>query len=79
MANFRGSAKDLMVPPGLAGSTRELPVFTFPNSLQFFADDKDSLRQILTVYNPYDFPIKFRGNDLIKSFRGEEIKRPKVI
>lgn len=44
-----------------ASRDRELPVFTFPNELKFYADDKDFLRQILTLYNPYDFPIKFRG------------------
>ncbi|XP_055355235.1 motile sperm domain-containing protein 1-like [Paramacrobiotus metropolitanus] len=43
-----------------ADPQRELPVFIFPNTLHFFASEKDSLRQILTIYNPYDFPLRFR-------------------
>jgi hypothetical protein len=62
MAQFHpGSLRNLVSPGSASGTNRELPVFTFPNSLLFYADDKDSLRQILTLYNPYEFPIKFRG------------------
>lgn len=38
----------------------KLPVFSFPSSLTFYADDQSSHKQILTLYNPYDFPLKFR-------------------
>uniref|UniRef100_T1INA0 MSP domain-containing protein n=1 Tax=Strigamia maritima TaxID=126957 RepID=T1INA0_STRMM len=39
---------------------RMLPVFVFPNSLSFYADDKSQHKQVLTVYNPYDFGIRFK-------------------
>ena len=38
-----------------------LPVFVFPESLTFFADDQSSFKQILTVYNPYTFSVQFKG------------------
>ena len=39
----------------------KLPVFVFPTSLRFFADDQFSHKQVLTLYNPYDFNINFKG------------------
>jgi len=41
-------------------SSRSLPVFVFPTSLSFYADDSPSQRQVLTIYNPYDFNVRFR-------------------
>jgi hypothetical protein len=38
-----------------------LPVFVFPESLTFFADDQSTFKQILTVYNPYTFSVQFKG------------------
>ena len=38
-----------------------LPVFVFPSSLTFYADDSSSYKQILTLYNPYDFAVRFKG------------------
>ena len=38
-----------------------LPVFVFPESLMFFADDQSTFKQILTVYNPYNFSVQFKG------------------
>ncbi|XP_070538974.1 motile sperm domain-containing protein 1-like [Ptychodera flava] len=38
----------------------KLPVFVFPTELVFYADDKASHKQVLTVYNPYDFTLKFK-------------------
>uniref|UniRef100_S4RUS6 Motile sperm domain containing 1 n=1 Tax=Petromyzon marinus TaxID=7757 RepID=S4RUS6_PETMA len=43
------------VPGGLV-----LPVFVFPTELSFFADDQRSHKQLLTIYNPYDFPLHFK-------------------
>ncbi|XP_074634550.1 motile sperm domain-containing protein 1-like isoform X1 [Acropora palmata] len=37
-----------------------LPVFVFPQSLTFFADEQSSHKQVLTVYNPYDFALRFK-------------------
>lgn len=38
-----------------------IPVFVFPTSLTFYANDQASHKQVLTLYNPYDFPLKFKG------------------
>ncbi|ODN05387.1 Motile sperm domain-containing protein 1 [Orchesella cincta] len=37
-----------------------IPVFVFPSTMYFNAHDRDHLKQILTIYNPYEFPIRFR-------------------
>ena len=39
-----------------------LPVFVFPTSLTFYSDDQSSHKQVLTLYNPYEFTLKFKGN-----------------
>ena len=44
----------------LAGTPRRLPVFVFPQSITFFLDDQSTHKQVLTLYNPYDFPIRFK-------------------
>lgn len=39
----------------------KLPVFTTPQQqITFYADDTSTYKQILTIYNPYDFLVKFR-------------------
>lgn len=38
----------------------KLPVFVFPTSLTFYSDDQSSHKQVLTLYNPYEFPLKFK-------------------
>ncbi|KAL5005199.1 hypothetical protein ScPMuIL_018655 [Solemya velum] len=45
-------------PPQLVDG--KLPVFVFPTSLVFFSDDQASHKQVLTLYNPYDFPLRFK-------------------
>uniref|UniRef100_A0A3P9HZ85 Motile sperm domain containing 1 n=1 Tax=Oryzias latipes TaxID=8090 RepID=A0A3P9HZ85_ORYLA len=37
-----------------------LPVFVFPNELVFYADEQASHKQVLTLYNPYEFALKFK-------------------
>lgn len=37
-----------------------LPVFVFPTALTFYSDDQPSHKQVLTLYNPYDFALKFK-------------------
>lgn len=49
-----------MQPP-LVATPRKLPVFVFPQSITFFLDNQATHKQVLTLYNPYDFPIKFKG------------------
>ncbi|CAJ0918246.1 unnamed protein product [Ranitomeya imitator] len=38
-----------------------LPVFVFPTELIFYADDQTTHKQVLTLYNPYEFALKFKG------------------
>lgn len=38
----------------------EIPVFAVPNSINFYADDPDQHKQIITLFNPYKFPVKFK-------------------
>ncbi|CAG0899844.1 unnamed protein product [Darwinula stevensoni] len=47
---------------GSSGSSGDghLPVFVFPSSVTFFTDDTATHKQVLTLYNPYDFPLKFK-------------------
>ncbi|XP_036404773.1 motile sperm domain-containing protein 1-like [Megalops cyprinoides] len=44
--------------PQLAEGT--LPVFVFPTELAFYADEQASHKQVLTLYNPYEFALKFK-------------------
>lgn len=45
----------------LVTTPRKLPVFVFPQNITFFLDDQSTHKQVLTLYNPYDFPIRFKG------------------
>lgn len=42
------------------GARSRLPVFVFPASLVFYADDQSSQKQVMTLYNPYDFALRFK-------------------
>jgi len=37
-----------------------LPVFVFPTSLVFYSDDPQSQTRVITIYNPYDFPLSYK-------------------
>jgi len=39
---------------------KRLPVFVFPSSLNFYAEDSSSHKQVVTLYNPYEYPVDFR-------------------
>ncbi|XP_050534867.1 motile sperm domain-containing protein 1-like [Daktulosphaira vitifoliae] len=41
-------------------NNHKVPVFVSPQSLTFSLDDKTSHRQIITLFNPYDFPVRFK-------------------
>lgn len=43
------------------GGDGRIPVFVFPNALTFYLEDKSTHKQILTLYNPYDYGVFFRG------------------
>ncbi|CAH0547177.1 unnamed protein product [Brassicogethes aeneus] len=36
------------------------PVFVFPNSLKFYLLSRETHKQLLTLYNPADVPVRFR-------------------
>lgn len=38
----------------------KLHVFVFPTSLNFYSDDTSSYQAAMTLYNPYDFNIKYK-------------------
>jgi len=38
----------------------KLPVFVFPTTLNFYIDDQSSHKQVLTLYNPYEFTVLFK-------------------
>ena len=38
-----------------------IPVFVFPQAIIFNGNDREHMKQILTVYNPYEFPVRFKG------------------
>lgn len=40
---------------------KRLPIFVFPNTIDFYADDTMTHKQTITLYNPYDFVVNFKG------------------
>lgn len=40
---------------------KKLPVFVFPISLEFYLAARHTHKQLLTLYNPCDFPVNFQG------------------
>jgi len=38
----------------------KLPVFVFPSTLNFYFEEQSTYKQVLTVYNPYDFTVQFK-------------------
>ena len=37
------------------------PVFVFPGNLDFYLEDQTTHKRVLTLYNPYDTEIIFKG------------------
>ncbi|XP_036293895.1 motile sperm domain-containing protein 1-like [Pipistrellus kuhlii] len=37
-----------------------IPVFVFPTELMFYGHDQSTHKQVLTLYNPYEFTLKFK-------------------
>lgn len=38
----------------------KLPVFVSPSCLNFYFDDQRTYKQVVTIYNPYDFTVQFK-------------------
>lgn len=47
---------------------KNFPVFVFPVSLEFYLNARHTHKQLLTVYNPYDFSVNFKGKHIFYSF-----------
>lgn len=47
--------------PAVATTPRKLPIFVLPQNITFYLDDQSTHKQVLTLYNLYDFPMKFKG------------------
>ncbi|PSN51778.1 hypothetical protein C0J52_05271 [Blattella germanica] len=45
---------------GMQAGAVQVPVFVYPSPITFYVDDQNSHKQVLTLYNPYEFPIRFR-------------------
>ncbi|KAK7068971.1 Motile sperm domain-containing protein 1 [Halocaridina rubra] len=43
-----------------SGLDGRIPIFVFPPSLTFYLDDPSTHKQILTLYNPYDFYLAYQ-------------------
>ncbi|XP_017777582.1 PREDICTED: motile sperm domain-containing protein 1-like [Nicrophorus vespilloides] len=41
-------------------SVRKVPVFVYPTTLKFFLGSRQSHKQLLTLYNPYEFRVRFK-------------------
>lgn len=52
-----------------------LPVFVFPTELVFYADDQTSHKQVLTLYNPYEFALKFKGQSVEERYSAVVLPR----
>ncbi|GFG31196.1 hypothetical protein Cfor_07617 [Coptotermes formosanus] len=45
---------------GMQPGIVQVPVFVYPSPITFYLEDQSTHKQVLTLYNPYDFPIRFR-------------------
>lgn len=45
---------------------KHFPILIFPHSLEFYLNSRDKHKTILTLYNPYSFPVRFTGRYKIK-------------
>lgn len=43
---------------------QKIPVFVYPNVIKFFLASRATHKQLLTLYNPYEFPVRFKGEPL---------------
>ncbi|XP_062305259.1 motile sperm domain-containing protein 1-like isoform X2 [Osmerus eperlanus] len=53
----KGGERKPASPPA---SPTPLPVFLFPHQLVFYSDQRSTHRRVLTLYNPYAFPLAFK-------------------
>lgn len=42
-------------------NSQTLPVFILENEIKFIINRSETHRHILTIYNPYEFALRFKG------------------
>lgn len=47
------------------------PVFIFPANLEFYLEDQTTHKRVLTLYNPYDTEIIFKGQLLFNLYNNQ--------
>ena len=53
-----------------------LPVFISPTELKYYADDISAHKQVVTIYNPYSYTLKYKGNlQYFEEFKNGSILR----
>ncbi|CAF1241800.1 unnamed protein product [Adineta steineri] len=50
----------MSLPTHLTSNASQLPFFCSSNSLIFYLDDPTTFSQVLTLYNPYDFAVRYK-------------------
>ena len=60
LLNYLSSARRRL-SSSISVSTHAHSVRTFINSLTPFVDDPASFSQVLTLYNPYEFAVRYKG------------------
>ncbi|CAF1967952.1 unnamed protein product [Rotaria magnacalcarata] len=50
----------MSLPTHLTSNASQLPFFCSSNSLLFYLDDPSTFSQVLTLYNPYDFVVRYK-------------------
>ncbi|CAF0718542.1 unnamed protein product [Adineta steineri] len=50
----------MSLPTHLSHNASQLPFFCSSNSLLFYLDDSNTFSQVLTLYNPYDFAVRYK-------------------
>ncbi|CAF1420218.1 unnamed protein product, partial [Adineta steineri] len=58
---FYSSHVFMSLPTHLTSNASQLPFFCSSNSLVFYLDDPTTFSQVLTLYNPYDFAVRYKG------------------
>lgn len=50
----------MSIPTSITSNSAQLPFFCSANSLLFYLNDPSSLSQVLTLYNPYEFTVRYK-------------------
>lgn len=50
----------------MESKAQTLPVFILENEIKFIINIPETHRHVLTIFNPYEFALKFKGKIFIK-------------